>query len=83
MLTVEGKKMIQVTNDKYENWFPHISPDGKKLLILSYPQGTKGHPGFKNVKLRLMTLDGKNEIKERVIVAFMLDRICPVNLTAR
>jgi hypothetical protein len=28
-----------------EDWFPHISPDGKKLVFLSFPAGTEGHNG--------------------------------------
>lgn len=40
----EGDRRAQrVTNDALEDWFPHPSPDGKSLLFLSFPAGTKGH----------------------------------------
>lgn len=37
---------------------PHPSPDGKWLLFLSYPPGTKGHPANLQVKLRIMPHGG-------------------------
>ena len=33
----------QVTRDEPEDWFPHISPDGKRIVFLSFPPGTEGH----------------------------------------
>jgi TolB protein len=48
----------QVTDDDYEDWFPHPSPDGRWLVFLSYPKGTPGHPPGKNVVLRRMPLPG-------------------------
>ena len=33
----DGKNKIPLTNnDKYSNWFPHPSPDGKHLVFISY-----------------------------------------------
>lgn len=46
----------QITNDEYENWFPHPSPDGKWLVMLSYAKGTEGHPANQDVALRIMPL---------------------------
>jgi TolB protein len=51
-------KAEQITNDEYEDWFPHPSPDGKWLVILSYEKGTQGHPANRDVQLRLMPLPG-------------------------
>ena len=53
----DGKNKIPLTNDKYSNWFPHPSPDGKYLVFISYleDQGDK-HPPLKKVMLRLMDL---------------------------
>jgi dipeptidyl aminopeptidase/acylaminoacyl peptidase len=36
-------KAEQVTNDEWEDWFPHFSPDGKRLLVFSFPKGTATH----------------------------------------
>ena len=52
------KKAQQVTNDEYEDWFPHPSPDGKWMVFVSFEKGTKGHPANKNVALRMMPMPG-------------------------
>lgn len=44
----------QITSDEWEDWFPHPSPDGKWLVLLSYEKGTKGHPANQNVVVRRM-----------------------------
>lgn len=46
----------QLTFDEHVNWFPHPSPDGRRLVYLSYPSGTVGHPADRPVVLRLMDL---------------------------
>jgi len=33
----------QVTRDEWEDWFPHFSPDGRTVVFLSFPPGTRGH----------------------------------------
>jgi TolB protein len=48
-----------ITDDGYEDWFPHPSPDGKWLIWLSYPPGTQGHPPGKDVVIRRMPLPDK------------------------
>ena len=35
----DGTDPEQVTNDEFNNWFPHISPDGKWIAFISFPQG--------------------------------------------
>ena len=52
----DGTNAEQVTTDKFNNWFPHVSPDGKWLEFLSYDKDVKGHPANKDVRLRLMSL---------------------------
>lgn len=47
-------KVIQITNDDRVNWFAHPAPDGSKLVYLSYPPGTVGHPADQEVILRLI-----------------------------
>ena len=33
----DGTGQERVTNDhKYNDWFPHLSPDGKWIVIISY-----------------------------------------------
>ena len=49
----DGSDVQQLTFDDRVNWFPHLSPDGRRLVHLSYPQGTLGHPPDLSVILRL------------------------------
>ncbi|MEH0626516.1 hypothetical protein [Streptomyces stelliscabiei] len=46
----------QLTFDERVNWFPHPSPDGRRLVHLSYPPGTVGHPADLPVVLRVIDL---------------------------
>ena len=63
----DGTDQKQVTNDEYNNWFAHPSPDGKQLVFLSYEKDVKGHPENKDVMLRLITLaDGKITVLARL-----------------
>jgi hypothetical protein len=53
----DGSGQEQVTpDDGYNNWFPHLSPDGRQMVLLTYEKGVSGHPEDKEVMLRLMTL---------------------------
>src|SRR5205823_9104230 len=53
----DGSEQEQVFSDDYNNWFPHISPDGKWMVFLTYEADVTGHPEGKNVMLRLMSLE--------------------------
>ncbi|MDN6302213.1 MAG: TolB family protein [Brachybacterium sp.] len=48
----------QLTSDERVNWFPHLSPDGARLVHISFPPGTQGHPEDLPVILRLSAPDG-------------------------
>jgi Tol biopolymer transport system component/regulation of enolase protein 1 (concanavalin A-like superfamily) len=56
----DGRDQEQVTNDEYNNWFPHISPDGKWIAIISFQKDipANDHPYYKRVYLRLMPAAG-------------------------
>lgn len=47
-------------NEDYNDWFPHVSPDGKWVVFLSYGKdvASQDHPFYKQVYLRLMPADG-------------------------
>jgi Tol biopolymer transport system component len=43
-----------VVSDALEDWFPHISPDGKKMVYIGYPAGTPTHnPRNVHIELKL------------------------------
>ena len=56
----DGSEQEQVTNDEYNNWFPHISPDGKWIVFLSFSKevDSDDHPFYKQVYIRLMPVSG-------------------------
>ncbi|MEP6928006.1 MAG: hypothetical protein ABI834_10235 [Ginsengibacter sp.] len=56
----DGSSKEQITYDEYNNWFPHISPDGKWIVIISFPTTVLSgdHPFYKRVMLRLMPASG-------------------------
>ncbi len=56
----DGSNQEQLTFDEYNNWFPHISPDGKWMTIISFPPSVSplDHPFYKRVMLRLMPVNG-------------------------
>jgi Tol biopolymer transport system component len=56
----DGTGKEQLTFDEYNSWFPHISPDGKSMVMISFPPtiNVDGHPSYKRVTLRLMPVSG-------------------------
>jgi hypothetical protein len=52
----DGREQEQITSGELSNWFPHPSPDGLRLVFLSYGKGVKGSPRDEDVLLRVMTL---------------------------
>jgi len=56
----DGSGMEQMTSDGYNDWFPHISPDGKWIVFISFPPDVppNSHPSYKRVMLRLMPSEG-------------------------
>jgi TolB protein len=56
----DGSQKEQMTFDEYNNWFPHISPDGRWMAIISFNNDIDpdAHPADKRVVLRLMPING-------------------------
>lgn len=59
-MRADGTNQEQVTRDDFNNWFPHISPDGTQIAILSFlpDVALSDHPFYKHVYLRLMSITG-------------------------
>jgi len=57
----DGTGIEQLTHDERVNWFPHISPDGRWVVYISFPPGTIKHPADKDVILRRMKPDGREQ----------------------
>jgi Tol biopolymer transport system component len=56
----DGTEKEQLTYDEYNNWFPHISPDGKWIALISFPVDIdpNAHPSYKKVMIRIMPAVG-------------------------
>jgi hypothetical protein len=56
----DGSGQEQVTDDEYNNWFPHISPDGKWIAYIAFPADIEpnDHPYYRRVYLRVMPVGG-------------------------
>lgn len=66
----DGSEQTQLTFDEnFNDWFPHISPDGEWILFISYGTDVESgdHPFYKHVTLRLMPVSGG----EPTIVAYL------------
>lgn len=61
-MRTDGSGHQQLTDDERVNWFPHPSPDGSRLLYLSFPPGTEGHPENRDVIIRLAATDGADPV---------------------
>ncbi len=62
-----------VVTDELADWFPHPSPNGKWMLVFSFPKGTEGHNGrMPGVQLRLFPLPGAKlkPLKPQVLATF-------------
>ncbi|WP_263358834.1 TolB family protein [Acidicapsa ligni] len=55
----DGSQPEQVTSDERNNWTPHISPDDKWMVFVSYDKSVTGHLPNKDIQLRLMSLGDK------------------------
>jgi TolB protein len=56
----DGSENEQITFDERNNWFPHISPDGKWIAYISFSPEIKviDHPSYKRVTLNLLAVNG-------------------------
>jgi Tol biopolymer transport system component len=60
-MNADGSQQVSLTNDDFHDWFPHISPDGKSIVFLSFLKEevkSGDHPFYKHVYLRLMPVNG-------------------------
>ncbi|UOB16429.1 TolB family protein [Abyssalbus ytuae] len=59
-MKANGKEQTQLTFDEYNDWFPHVSPNGKSIVFISYPHDidSADHPFYKHCLLRIMPVTG-------------------------
>ena len=63
-MKADGSEQTQMTFDEnWNTWFPHISPDRSKVVMICYRKGDVEpgeHVPHKHVEIRLMNADGSN-----------------------
>lgn len=52
-----GGPAEQLTFDERVNWFPHVAPTNRRIVYISFPPGTLGHPADVRVIVRLLEID--------------------------
>jgi WD40 repeat protein len=59
-MQADGSRQEAVTDDGFNNWFPHPSPDGQWIAMISYGEDIEPaeHPYYKHVYLRRMPVTG-------------------------
>lgn len=59
-MNADGSNQRPFTNDPWNNWFPHVSPDGKQLVYLAYAADVEaeGHPWYRPVYIMIKAVDG-------------------------
>ncbi|NJB72690.1 Tol biopolymer transport system component [Saonia flava] len=60
-MKANGKDQTQMTfNKKHYDWFPHISPNEKRIFIISFPDTIESdqHPFYQHCLLRIMPIKG-------------------------
>ena len=60
----DGSDVLKMTHSDSNNWFPHVSPNGKKVVYLVYEKDDVhylDHPANKNVSIRMMDYNGEKD----------------------
>jgi TolB protein len=57
-MRLDGSELARVAPSSSVDWFPHVAPDGSRVLFLAFEAGTTGHPENRDVVLRILDLDG-------------------------
>jgi Tol biopolymer transport system component len=43
-IAVDGGPVERIRTSSQVDWFPHLSPDGRRAAFVAFPPGTQGHP---------------------------------------
>ena len=79
----DGSRQRQVTDDDFNNWFPHISPDGKSMVILSFDSSVEAddHPFYKHVYIRLLRKENAGW-SEPIVIAYVYGGQGTINVSS-
>ena len=56
----DGSQQEPLTHGEFNDWFPHVSPDGKRIVFISFSKEVPAeqHPYYQHVYLREMPASG-------------------------
>ena len=59
-MNADGSAPTRLSNDGFNNWFPHVSPNGRTIVFISFMPDVKptDHPWYKPVYIRRMPVGG-------------------------
>ena len=67
----DGSERIQMTDNERNNWFPHVSPDGKKVIYLSYKvDELEPEEHLPNMGVELWIMDYNGDHKRKLLSFF-------------
>jgi sugar lactone lactonase YvrE len=61
-----GGEVERLVESGTVDWFPHVSPDGRRAVYLEFPAGTTGHPADRDVRLVVVATDDWRTPLERI-----------------
>src|SRR6185437_2979345 len=65
-------KAEMVVSDSMQDWFPHISPDGKRLVYIAYPADVATHdPRNVHIVFKLVNIDNNKVSKSQKVLVEM------------
>lgn len=62
----DGTEVTRLSTSPTVDWFPHISPDGRRAVYIAFPPGTHGHPADLDVDL-MVVQDGRWDSPTRAV----------------
>ena len=67
----DGGNPVQVTKNDRNNWFGHVSPDGKKVVYLSYgPEQLEPREHLPNMPVELWLMDADGNDQHKILSIF-------------
>lgn len=70
-MRADGSERTRMTHNERNNWFPHVSPDGRKVVYLSYRKGDLNpDEHLPNMEVEIWMMDADGSRQEKLITFF-------------
>ena len=67
----DGRNPVQITKNHRNNWFGHVSPDGERVVYLSYgPEQLEPQEHLPNMPVELWLMDANGEHQHKILSLF-------------